>query len=255
MNYTTEFGQDQGTLWTSSGVGIPLSELATAEKKQRRELRRRAKSLPIVWIVDDEQASRRWFVENHREHFSLITFSSRGHVVEALKKEVPCDIVVTDVFFPARTPTDQKEEQALLDIYDKIKATTIAQLPNLWSEVRPFWKLLGFDIAKDVAEWAARHERTIPVVLYSRKAPLLLSDQEWLDNPRTVKNTYWMTEKIDPAQQGDVVRKIASIQRNRIGALLSATQASASWWMKVLSGLGIKWGPFEYSLKSLGLGE
>src|SRR5262249_19724524 len=208
-----------------------------------------------VWVVDDEQTSRAWFVDNHRNHYALITFSSREHVVEALKAGVPCDIVVTDVFFAATTPKNPAEERTLLSIYEKIERTTIAQLPSLWPEVRKSWQLHGFTVARDVVEWAARRKETIPVILYSRKAPLLLSDDEWLTDPAAVRNTYWMTEKIDPGPMGDVNRRIAAIQRNRINALLRLKQESAPWWMKLLSGLSVEVGPFRYSLAAIGSHE
>jgi hypothetical protein len=250
MSYDTEFGDDPGTLWTS-GDGIRIEHVATSPRTLRRELRKRAHRLPIVWIVDDEQASRNWFVENHRHHYALITFSSRDRVVKALQANVPCDIVVTDVFFPAKTPRSQGEEQALLSVYERIEQTTISKLPDLWDEVRKSWQLHGFTVARDVVEWAARRKEAVPVILYSRKAPLLLSDDEWLADPAAVRNTYWMTEKIDPNQTGDVVRRIADIQRNRINALLTLKQESAPQWMKVLSGFGLTVGPFQYSLSWL----
>jgi hypothetical protein len=250
-SYPTEFGDDPGTLWPTKGDGVRISNVATSPPSVHRELRKRVNHLPIVWIVDDEKANRNWFVSNHREHYALITFSARTHVVQALGTNVPCDLVVTDVFFAAKTPTTEVEERELLRVYDRIEETTISQLAGLWEEVRESWQLYGFTIARDVVEWARRRKQVIPVVLYSRKAPLLLTDQEWLSDPDAVRNTYWMTEKIDPNQTGDVVRKIADIQRNRINALLNVKQKSAPWWMKTLSGLGIKLGPFQYSLSWL----
>jgi hypothetical protein len=251
MNHETEFGDDPGTIWPMEGHGIRIDGVASSQWSRRRKLRKRAKRLPIVWIVDDEQASRRWFVENHRHHYALITFSSRDHVVGTLHTRVPCDIVVTDVFFPAKTPSTQGEEHALLTVYEKIEQTTIAKLPDLWNEVRESWQLHGFTVARDVVEWSVRTKNKVPVILYSRKAPLLLSDDEWLSDPAAVRNTYWMTEKIDPNQTGDVVRRIADIQRNRINALLTLKQDSAPWWMKVLSGVGLTFGPFQYSMSWL----
>jgi hypothetical protein len=252
MTYATEFGDDPGTLWPASGEGVRIEHTATTAKARQKELRKRAGLRPIVWIVDDEKTSREWFIENHRQHYALITFSARHHVVAALTNEVPCDIVVTDVFFAAKLPSTEQEEQALVRIYDEIEKTTIASLPSLFGEVRKSWQLLGFTIALDVVESARRRGESVPVVLYSRKAPLLLSDDEWLTDPAAVRNTYWMTEKIDPAQKGDVVRRVAGIQRNRINALLSLRQRAAPLWMRILSGIGIKYGPFEYSLSWLG---
>jgi len=83
------------------------------------------------------------------------------------------------------------------------------------------------------------------------ETPRADSDNEWLAEPAAVRNTYWMIEKIDPDKTGDVVRSIADIHRNRINALLSMRQTLAPWWMKVLSGFGVKCGPFHYSLSWL----
>lgn len=249
--YLSEFGDDPGTWWPSAGEGVRVAQMVTPGQSLRRELRKRVSGLPIVWAIDDERSSRAWFVQHHRQHWALITFSSREHAVEALRVDVPCDIVITDVFFPAKTPNTLAEEQVLLSIYDKIEATTIAKLPNLWADVRNSWQLHGFTVAQDVVEWARRRKRVIPVILYSRKAPLLLDDNEWLADAAAVRNTHWMTEKIDPSGAVDVTRRIVGIQRNRVNALLNLTQRSAPWWMKALSGLGVKIGPFEYSLARL----
>lgn len=250
-NYMSEFGDDPGTLWSSSGESVRITQVASSERSIRRELRKRVSGLPIVWVVDDEKASRNWFVQNHRQHYALITFSSRPHVVQALRTNVPCDIVVTDVFFPAKLPSTEDEERALLSIYEEIEATTIARLSNLWAGVRKSWQLEGFAVAQDVVEWARRHKVLIPIILYSRKAPLLLDDNEWLADPEAVRHTYWMTEKIQPNQTGDLARKIAGIQRNRINGLLTLKRVTAPLWMKVVSGLGVKLGPFQYSLSWL----
>lgn len=251
MSSLEEFVEDPGTMWTSSGDRISVRRAGTPERKVRRELRKRAGKSPIVWLVDDEQLNRTWFVDQHSLHFAVITFSGRKHVLDALQARIPCDILVTDVFFPAETPTDEQRAKKLLDIYTSIEHTTIAQLDELWPSVRTSWKLDGFDIATDVAEWAKRNNEKIPVVLYSRKAPLLLTDEEWLVNAEAVQNTYWMTEKLDPSKGPESSRRIAGIQRNRIGAYLSLKQKSAPWWMQILSGVGIGYGPFSYSLGAI----
>ena len=148
MSHETEFGDDRGTLWPTTGEGVQIWYPSGSARSHRRQLRKLASRRPIVWLVDDEQASRRWFVDNHRHHYALVTFTSHTHVVEALQADVPCDIVVTDVFFAATTPKTQEEESALLSIYDKIEQTTIAQLPPLWADLRKYWQLHGFTVAR-----------------------------------------------------------------------------------------------------------
>lgn len=244
----SEFGDDPGTLWQTSGSGVLVANIATSERTRAKELRKRSNRLPIVWIVDDERDSRGWFVANHHQHYALVTFSSREHVVAALQAGLPCDLVVTDIFFPAKLPSTADEETTLLRIYDEIENTTIAGLDKLWAKVRPSWQLLGFAVARDVAAAAIRRKEKIPIVLYSRKAPLLLGDEEWLSDPDAVRATHWMTEKIDPTKTGDVVRKVADIQRNRINALLLLKRNASPLWMRALAGVGLKIGPFQYSL-------
>lgn len=97
------FGEEEGTLWVESGSRpLPLSEIQKPSKSWLRALRRRLQKRPLVWFVDDECANRDWFVESHRLHFALLTFSSRKHVVAALQAGTLCDAVVTDIFFPAK---------------------------------------------------------------------------------------------------------------------------------------------------------
>lgn len=249
MAYETEFGADRGTLWSVLDEQVQVAPAGKSQSQLRKDLRNRANKLAIVWFVDDEKANRQWFVKMHRQHFAVVTFSSRDFVSQALNLGVPCDIVVTDVFFAANTPASEKDEQELLRIYDDIEKTTIANLPALWPAVRKDWVLSGFDIARDVAAAAERRKETIPVVLFSRKAPLLLTDDEWLSAPHdAVKNTFWMTEKVDPMTEGQVANRIAGIQRDRLTAYLELKQKAAPWWMKVLAGFSIKMGPFVYSL-------
>jgi hypothetical protein len=246
--FITEFGSDAGTLWPIDGSGVPLSSLA---ESPRRDVRARARPFPIVWLVDDERKSREWFVKEHRLHFAVVTFSSRDFVAAAIQKGFACDIVVTDVFFPAKLPTTEAEEAALLSIYQTIEDTPIGKLSEMLPRTRDDWVFEGFWIAKDIAAWARRLKQRIPVVLYSRKAPLLLLDSEWLNDPDAVRNTYWVTEKIDPEKTGQHSRTMADIQRHRIESLLEIQRKIAPLWMRILAGVGFRIGPFQYSLGPL----
>jgi hypothetical protein len=204
------FGDDAGTLWTEPGCrGIPLTESREARLER-----------PLVWFVDDERANREWFVANHLEHFALVTFSGRAYALQALNAGTPCDTLVTDIFFPARPPLDDAQAAELLAIYDEIDRSTVAGLAACWEKRRSAWSLDGFALARDVAEFAARRRERIPVALFSRKAPLLLSSSDWLSEPRAVENSHWVLEKVDPTTTGEDARRAARIQRDRILALV-----------------------------------
>jgi hypothetical protein len=215
-------------------------------------LEKRLGKRPLVWFVDDEQANRTWFVENHRLHFALLTFSSRRYVIAAIQAGTLCDAVVTDIFFPAKPPQDDGQAARLLSIYDEIRTSVVSDLSSVWEHRRCEWALDGFDIARDVAGCAAQRKERIAVLLFSRKATLLLSSGDWLLDPSwVVENTHWMTEKLDPSETGEGVRRAASIQRDRINAVLRYRQESAPWWKRRLGRLGMGSGPVRYDSPSL----
>jgi hypothetical protein len=245
------FGEDAGTLWVESDSRpLPLSELQSTEKSWQKGLRKRLGKRPLVWFIDDEYANRAWFVENHRSHFALLTFSNRRYVVAALRVETLCDAVVTDIFFPAESPRDDIHANQLMTIYSEIQASAVADLPSLWDRWKAEWSLAGFDIARDVADYGARRDERIPVLLFSRKAPLLLSSHDWLLNPSSaVENTHWMLEKLNPSETGESASRAARIQRDRINAVLRYRQEAAPWWKKQLGRFSIGWGPIRYSLR------
>lgn len=245
------FGDDMGTLWfDSDSPGLSLIELQKTDKSWLKVVRKRVGKRPLVWFVDDERANRTWFVENHRSHFALLTLSSRRFVVAALDAATPCDAVVTDIFFPATPPSDDGRADWLLSIYDEIQASTVAQLPEVWDRWKSEWSLAGFDIARDLANYAARRNERVPVLLYSRKAPLLLSSHDWLVDPSSaVENTHWMLEKLNPSVKGEVASLAARIQRDRIIAALRYRQEAVVWWKKQLARLSVGYGPVRYSLR------
>jgi len=250
-NGLAAFGEDQGTLWFDPAAKpLPLPELQRTQRWWRRSLRRRLDKRPLIWFVDDEQANREWFVEYHRPHLAVLTFSHRRHVIAALQAGAPCDAVVTDLFFPARAPMSDVEANRLLRIYQKLSTSPVSALSGLWVTWKTDWSLDGFDIARDVAEYAARRKESIPVLLFSRKATLLLNAEDWLAEPSSaVENSHWMLEKLDPAESGERARRAASIQRDRIAAVLKYRIAATPLWKKFLGRLNIGYGPVYYSLK------
>lgn len=192
------FEQDSGTRWLpGDNRHQTIEDYKRAGRNWRRTLVSEAGGRPFVWFVDDEKRNRDCFVYNHRLHFALITFGSREAVRQALDDKVPCDAVVTDIFFPAQQPQSNADNSRLLSIYDKINATKVSHLGKLWNDVKNDWRLSGFDIARDVTDYAIKHKEHIPVLLFSRKATLLLSQSDWIDEPSAlVENTAWMIEKV-----------------------------------------------------------
>jgi len=226
------FREDRGTLWLEPG-----RQLDDLQKQWRWTWRPRIRAFvghrPFIWFVDDEATNRSWFVQNHREHFGILTFSSRAHCAKALRAKAPCDAVVTDIFFPANQPSTEEQAQELLTIYERIDSSVVGNLPKLWAEVRTLWRLDGFDVARDVTEYAKHRKEKIPVLLFSRKATLLLNREDWLrDPPAAVENTFWLLEKIAPSVEGEAARDVAALQRERIMAALRYRQKATPRWKK-----------------------
>jgi hypothetical protein len=157
--------------------------------------------------------------------------------------------VVTDIFFPSKSVDSDDRANTLLGIYRRIDDSKVSDLPALWGEVKAEWHLDGFEIARIVARAAAERKERIPVLLFSRKATLLLGVDDWLgEPPAAVENTFWLLEKIDPSTQGEPSRKAASIQRERIIAALRYRRAQAPWWLRLLGRLNLGWGPVRFSI-------
>ena len=107
-------------------------------------------------------------------------------------------------------------------IYDLISKSPVSRLPSLWDEQKHNWSLDGFHIARIVADAAKDRAERIPVLLFSRKATMLLGVDDWLGEPSdVVANTYWLLEKVDPSIDPESADKAGRIQRDRIVAALS----------------------------------
>ena len=212
------FGEDRGTYTgfaTPPETDIALSSLN--DRSAKRQMKALAAGYPVIWFVDDERANRQWFRAHHGNHFATVTFSSRKHFAAALRRELPCDAIVTDIFFPSRPVRTNRQADSLMAIYDKIAATPVGELPALWKRQREQWTLDGFSIAKDGAD----HKPQIPVFLFSRKALLLLSVTDLRRGPLLVGNTSWLIEKVAPDAPANAARCAAELQRDRVYSTLA----------------------------------
>ncbi len=246
------FGDDRGTLWTPYKTGdesLPFHDLSG--RLARRELPHFVRRKPFVWLVDDELRNRQWFRDAHRDHFAVVTFSNRSFFIKAFDKGLPCDAVVTDVFFPKEPVADNDAGNQLLQIYDDIETTPTGKLHNVWRQHVAKWRLDGFDILRDVRHAAQKSRRSIPVFLYSRKALLLLAVEE-LDGtpPVPIGYSYWLVEKPNPAKVSDPGKPMRA-QRDRIVSALRARQTAAPLWARALSLIGIRVGCLTLSLAPL----
>ena len=123
------FQEDTGTLWSGSadpGEPVQITAIATHEARQR--VREMAARKPVVWFVDDERGNREWFRDYHRRHFAVITFSTQPYAAKGLETDIPCDAVVTDIFFPAKPVVTDQHANRLLQIYDEINLTPTGEL-------------------------------------------------------------------------------------------------------------------------------
>ncbi len=216
-----DFGDDEGTLHRS---GCPPTQISSLWDTARWEqpLRRSLEGRPIIWFADDEHRNRKWFAEKHADHFAVLTLSSLDFCRRALDHRTPCDAVVTDIFFPAAPVRCDGDAERLMAIYDLISKSPVSRLPSLWDEQKHNWSLDGFHIARIVADAAKDRAERIPVLLFSRKATMLLGVDDWLGEPSdVVANTYWLLEKVDPSIDPESADKAGRIQRDRIVAALS----------------------------------
>lgn len=253
---TQAFGDDTGTLWPTSTAGCePLSVHPESLEERPGRVREAAGIRPIIWFVDDERGNREWFRDHHRDHFAVITFSARRHVVWALQHDIPCDAVVSDIFFPYRKVDNEPYAEQLLAIYREIHTSTVGNLWKVWEAHRDLWALHGFDIAYDIAEGGQRRGGKIPVFLFSRKATLLLNMDDFPREPAGIEDTLWMIEKPDPGLEAAVSAQAARIQRVRITVALKQRRRTAPLWQRVLGRLSISVGPFSYQLPELGGGR
>lgn len=253
MTGKANFGEDEGTLYYGSdGEGTSLRAL-WGTRGWQRQVRRSLGRRPLVWFVDDESWNRKWFAEKHAGHFAILTFSSLAYCKKALDNGTPCDVVVTDIFFPSKPVDSDNVADSLMGIYQRIEESKVSELPALWARERGSWHLDGFEIARVIARAATERKERIPVLLFSRKATLLLGTDDWLgEPPAAVENTFWLLEKVNPSIVGEAARKAASIQRERIISALRYRRAAAPWWLRLLGRLSLGWGPVSFSLNPEG---
>ena len=189
------FQVDSGTVWPLTGrAGEPFSLRASDPLTAKKVVKQMSDGQPIVWFIDDERGNREWFRDFHSSDFAVVTFSERAHFRYAIDKQIPCDAVVTDIFFPAKRVSTDAEAKRVLSIYATIQQTRVSDLGALWTREREHWSLDGFRIADDVV----RKRPRVPVFLFSRKATLLLQMREFIGATPAVQNSYWLIEKPDP---------------------------------------------------------
>jgi SAM-dependent methyltransferase len=249
MSGVEAFGKDEGT------VHLGTDTLRVADLWERRgwqrQLRNRLRGRPLVWFVDDELANREWFVRAHRSWAAVLTMSDPSGCDRAFDRGTPCDAVVTDIFFPSAYPATDSEANDLLGIYRRIEGHTVGDLPGLWNAERSRWSLSGFAVARKADAAARSRGERIPVLLFSRKAALLLGTDDLLGEPvSAVQNSFWLVEKTDPSASADRARRAAAIQRERIIAALRYRRSAAPWWRKLFAWtrIGPGYGPLGFDL-------
>ncbi len=223
------FGEDAGTYSPPrSGTAQSTHLPGIGWKAAANLLKKSTKNLPVIWFVDDERGNREWFRDYHRDHFGVVTFSSRSHFLVALGSKLKCDAIVTDIFFPSKPVTDERMAKSLLAIYPRMGKKPTSELPKLWANEKKSgrWSLDGFSVAHD----AAYHKPPIPVFLFSRKATLLLSVDEFIGQFPVAANSYWLLEKVNPMLSPSIARRAAEMQRQRILAVLALRDPS---WKKL----------------------
>lgn len=252
-----DFGEDKGTMWLTDGPAY-VSRQTTGRFdawRWEKHLRRVCQRRPLVWFVDDELANRKWFVENPRNSgFAVVTFSNRDFVHEALSQQIPCDALVTDIFFPATAVRTDEDARNLMAIYEAIENARVADLKHVWDQHKNKWRLDGFEIAKDVAQAMKKRREKIPVFLFSRKAPLLLTSQ--VDElvgiePSYTMNARWLIEKVDPSVTGATAGCAAAIQRARIEEAIRDRQAAEGWLWRFLDSVSLGSGPASVNVGAL----
>ena len=248
MTELAAFGKDEGTLHLENSNAVGITDLLR-QRRWKVPLRKQLNKRPLVWFVDDESANREWFVRVHRTWFGVLTLSDLASCNRAFDRGIPCDALVTDIFFPSKYPTSDDDAKDLMAIYSRIDERKVSDLGKLWEEEKRKWSLDGFDIARKAALVARSRKEQIPVLLFSRKATLLLNTDDWLgEPPYAVQNTFWILEKVNPWAEGEPARKAAAIQRDRIIAALRYRRAATPWWRKVLARVSLGYGGMSFSL-------
>ncbi len=126
---------------------------------------------------------------------------------------------MTDIFFPADEPKSKGDAEELLSIYPAIKESRVEQLPKLWDKKRSQWSLDGFKVASDFSRSELTGGKQVPVFLFSRKAIHLLRTPDLPSDPDLLRNTFWLIEKHNPAEE-EGAELAAEIQRARVIAVL-----------------------------------
>jgi CheY-like chemotaxis protein len=122
-----------------------------------------------IWHVDDEQVRHDEVERRHGEHYNLRHFYSPDEVLEALEEGEQPDLLLSDLFFPivgreGEVPAQQEETERIWQI-----------LGEFAESYRAVYQPAGLELAAKLR----RREKSFPNLIYSSKAPLLLSEAEF----------------------------------------------------------------------------
>jgi len=122
-----------------------------------------------IWHLDDEEARHEELKQRHGERYSLRHFSTPEEVLAALEAGEQPDLLLSDLFFPIEGKESELTAQRLA------AEQTWKLLGEFAEKYRTVYHPAGFELAKKLR----RREKRIPNLIYSSKAPLLLSEAEF----------------------------------------------------------------------------
>jgi CheY-like chemotaxis protein len=142
-----------------------------------------------IVYCDDQQRFRDLFLQRHGSRYDIVTLSDPADLLKTVEqlKKLP-DLILMDLYHPRDDDPNHEKKKALAEIS---LAKLDAQLEETNKAVLSAWEPEGLEVLKLIRGKYSKSE--LPVVIYSQKGLMLLSDQELLD--AEINGADWLIKK------------------------------------------------------------
>jgi CheY-like chemotaxis protein len=143
----------------------------------------------VIVYCDDQQRFRDQFEQRHGSRFDIILLIDPANLLKTVErlKKLP-DLVLLDLYHPRDDSSNLEEKVALAE---KSLAKLDVQIAETNKAVLDAWEPEGLEVLKLIREKYSKNE--LPVVIYSQKGLMLLSDEELLE--AELNGADWLIKK------------------------------------------------------------
>ena len=126
-----------------------------------------------VWLVDDLPSNLEKFKSNHKNHYTIRTFSHPDPVMKQIAEGKFPDALLCDVFFYETVTEAEHAEEIVNDLSKDLKRAATKMNANDHSLT------LGIELMEKIYEHFDRKRPPFPMYAYTSQGPFLLERREW----------------------------------------------------------------------------